>query len=126
MQNNPVVFWELASHDAEMSVAFLKTVFDWDITLDADSGIYEIPADRGGPDHPAPFAGGGVFTLRKARLPFLTIYIRVEDIEAKAKLVEEAGGLIEIPPEEIVPGSRICLFTEPSGVTLAMLERVVR
>ncbi|MBU0984356.1 MAG: hypothetical protein KKA42_10835, partial [candidate division Zixibacteria bacterium] len=25
------------------------------------------------------FAGGGVFTLRKAKLPFLTIYIRVDD-----------------------------------------------
>ena len=124
MNNNPVVFWELASHDAEKTVAFLKAVFNWDITLDEVTGIYEIPADRGTDEAPAPFAGGGVFTLRKARLPFLTIYIRVEDIETTAMLVEEAGGLIVIPPEEVVPGSRICLFNEPSGVTLAMYERV--
>ncbi len=126
MQPNPVVFWELASHDAEKTVAFLEELLDWDIQLDEPSGIYEIPADRGGPDHPAPFAGGGVFTLRKARLPFLTLYIRVEDIEAMAKRVEELGGLIVIPPEEVVPGSKICLFTEPSGVTLAMLERIAK
>jgi predicted enzyme related to lactoylglutathione lyase len=124
MQNNPVVFWELASHDAEKTVAFLEEIFDWDIHLDEPSGIYEIPADRGGPAQPAPFTGGGVFTLRKARLPFLTLYIRVEDIEDMAKRVEELGGLIVIPPEEVVPGSRICLFNEPSGVTLAMLERI--
>ena len=123
MQNNPVVFWELASHDAEKTVAFLEELFGWNIQLDEPSGIFEIPADRGGPDHPAPFAGGGVFTLRKARLPFLTIYIRVKDIGAMAKQVEELGGLIVIPPEEGVPGSRICLFNEPSGVTLAMYER---
>lgn len=124
MQNNPVVFWELASHDAEKTVAFLERLFGWDIQLDELSGIFEIPADRGGPDHAAPFAGGGVFTLRKARLPFLTIYIRVEDIETMAKRVVELGGLIVIPPEEVVPGSLICLFNEPSGVTLAMYERI--
>ncbi len=124
MQNNPVVFWELASHDAKQTVAFLDELFGWDSQLDEPSGIYEFPADRGGPDQPAPFAGGGVFTLRKARLPFLTIYIRVEDIERMAKRVEELGGLIVIPPEEVVPGSRICLFNEPSGVTLAMYERI--
>ena len=123
MQNNPVVFWELASHDAEKTVAFLEELFGWNIQLDEPSGIFEIPADRGGPDHPAPFAGGGVFTLRKARLPFLTIYIRVKDIGAMAKQVEELGGLIVIPPEVVVLGSRICLFNEPSGVTLAMYER---
>ncbi|MCP4212879.1 MAG: hypothetical protein GY764_15580 [Halieaceae bacterium] len=126
MPNNPVVFWELASHDAEQTVAFLERVFDWDIQVDEATGIYEIPADRGEAGAPAPFAGGGVFTLRKARLPFLTIYIRVEDIEAKARLVEEAGGLIVIPPEEIVPGSKTCLFNEPSGVTLAMYERLIK
>jgi len=126
MSNNPVVFWELASHDAEQTVAFLERVFGWDIQLDEATGIYEIPADRGSPDHPPPFAGGGVFTLRKARLPFLTIYIRVDDIEAMARLVEKAGGLIVIPPEEIVSGSKICLFNEPSGVTLAMYERLIK
>jgi len=124
VQNNPVVFWELASHDAEKTVAFLQELFGWDITLDEPSGIFDIPADRGGPGQPAPFAGGGVFTLRKARLPFLTIYIRVNNIEAMAKRVEELGGLIVIPPEEFVPGSRICLFNEPSGVTLAMYEQI--
>ncbi|MEA3335344.1 MAG: hypothetical protein U9R25_05500 [Chloroflexota bacterium] len=57
--------------------------------------------------------------------PSSTIYIRVEGIKAKARLAEEAGGLVVIPPEEVVPvGSKICLFNEPSGVTLAMLEHI--
>ena len=66
---------------------------------------------------------GGIFTLQKAKLPFLTIFIQVEDIEAKAKLVEESGGLIVIEPRESGPGTRICLFNDPSGVTFAMLEQ---
>lgn len=54
MKANPIVWWELASHDAEKTSDFLK----------------------------------------KSKLPF-----------------------------EIPGGSRICLFNEPSGVTLAMLEK---
>jgi predicted enzyme related to lactoylglutathione lyase len=119
MSKNPVVYWELASHDTKVTVEFLKKVFDWETELDESSGIYEIPAEPSG----AAFAGGGVFTLRRARLPFLTIYIRVEDIEAKARQVQEAGGFIVDPILDLPGGARICLFNEPSGVTLAMIQR---
>ena len=54
MKENPIIWWELASHNAEKSADFLK----------------------------------------KVKLPF-----------------------------EIPSGSRICLFNEPSGVTLTMLEK---
>jgi predicted enzyme related to lactoylglutathione lyase len=38
--------------------------------------------------------------------------------------VKENGGFIVEEPFEISPGTKICLFNEPSGVTLAMLEKV--
>ena len=120
MKKNPVVYWELASQDAQKTTAFLKKVFGWAPEYDEKTGIYELPAGETQKD----FSGGGVFTLRRAKLPFLTIYIRVDDIESKAKLVEKHGGFIIESPLEINPGVKICLFNEPSGVTLAMIERV--
>lgn len=87
---------------------------EWDDRI----GLYDIPAGNSS----SSLAGGGVFTLRKAKLPFLTIYVRVHDIEAKAKLVVENGGHIVEPVQDIGNGTRICLFNEPSGVTLAMIE----
>jgi hypothetical protein len=45
MSNNPVVFWELASHDAEKSVKFFKNVFNWNLKYYDKVGIYEIAAD---------------------------------------------------------------------------------
>jgi len=116
---NPVVYWELASHDAPKTVDFLQKVFGWAPEYDEKSTIYEFPAGRSR----QLFSGGGVFTLRRAKLPFLTVYLKVDDIEAKARLVEECGGSIVEAPFEISPGTRICLFNEPSGVTLAMLEK---
>ncbi len=114
---NPVVYWELASHDAEKSSRFLQEVFGWQMEYDPDTTIHELPAEM--KDGSCP---GGVFTLRKAKLPFLTLYIKVDDIEEKARLIQKAGGYIIEGPFALPSGSKICLFNEPSGVTLAMLE----
>jgi len=119
MKKNPIIWWEIASHDAERSAGFLKKVFGWEIKYDKENKIYDFPI----PEGESRLMGGEVFTLRKAKLPFLTFYVQVDDIDEKAKLIEELGGFILEPPFEIPSGSRICLFNEPSGVTLAMLER---
>ena len=117
MGENPVVFWELASHDAEKSVRFLEEALGWSFFLDEASGIYHVPgnAEEGS-------CSGGVFTLRKAKLPFVTVYILVDDIDERAKRIEELGGHIVQGPLDISPRARICLFNEPSGVTLALLQ----
>jgi predicted enzyme related to lactoylglutathione lyase len=118
MHKNPVVYWELASHYADVTVDFLHKVFDWEFEYDPNTTIFELPAGESS----QAFAGGGVFTLRRAKLPFLTLYIRVEDIEAKTRLIQEYGGFIVEGPIEIPGGAKICLFNEPSGVTLAMIQ----
>lgn len=116
---NPICYWELASHDAGKSAKFFKDVFDWTFEYDEKSTIHELVES----DVPKAFAGGGIFTLQKAKLPFLTLYIKVDDIDAIAKKVEEHGGFIVIPPTIPFPGGpKICLFNEPSGVTFAMLQ----
>lgn len=118
MQKNPVVFWELASHDMEKTVQFFRDVFEWKIEFSDRLGFYIIPEISPSGET----IDGGVFTLKKARLPFLTVYILVDDIDAKARLIEEKGGSIVEEPKEIPSGSKICLFNEPSGVTFAMIE----
>jgi predicted enzyme related to lactoylglutathione lyase len=45
MPNNPVVYWELASHDATRTVDFLEKVFEWDFEYDARTTIHELPLD---------------------------------------------------------------------------------
>lgn len=119
MAKNPIVWWEIASADAKKTTDFLKQVFGWDCTYDEATTIYDIPVAK----EDNQFQGGGVFTLLRAKLPFLTLYVRVEGIEAMAAAVEAAGGNVIEPPHEIFPGTWICLFNEPSGVTLAMLEK---
>lgn len=117
-QKNPVVFWELACHDAEKSVEFFEHVFEWQTEPIPNTVIHlaKTAKEDGG-------INGGIFTLQRAKLPFLTIFIQVEDIEAKAKLIEENGGHIVEAPKETGGGTKICLFNDPSGVTFAMVEQ---
>jgi len=118
---NPVVFWELASHDAEKSIAFFESIFDWEFNAPPESPLYvaRTATDQAG-------VNGGIFTLSQAKLPFLTIYVLVDDIVEKARLVEENGGLVIEEPHEISSGSWICLFNDPSGATFAMLQQAAK
>ena len=100
---------------------FFRHVFGWELMLDENTGIYEEPVSECGNG----FAGGGIFTLRpdSKLVPHLTIYIAVDNVEAKAKEIASVGGEIVIEPLEISPGVRICLFKEPMGQIFAMIER---
>jgi predicted enzyme related to lactoylglutathione lyase len=117
MPTNPIAFWELASNDADASVKFFRDVFGWKIEFNEGLGFYQAPID---PSENS-FSGGYIFTLKKAKLPFLTLYIAVEDIDAMAKRVEEHGGHIVEGPL-MIGRSKLCLFNEPSGVGFAMIE----
>jgi uncharacterized protein len=117
MSANPIVFWELASHDSEKSVQFFRDVFGWKIDFDEKAAFFKTR------HNPPTLSGGGIFTLKRAKLPFLTLYISVEDIHEMAKKVEEHGGFLVEPPFDI-GGEWICLFNEPSGVTFAMIEEI--
>jgi uncharacterized protein len=118
MSANPIVWWELASHDSEKSVQFFRDVFGWDLQFDEKAGFHKIR------HNPPTVSGGGIFTLKRAKLPFLTLYIEVDDIHGMAKKVEEHGGLIVEAPFDIGGGNWICLFNEPSGVTFAMIQEI--
>lgn len=115
---NPVVFWELASHDAEKSIAFFEAIFDWEFNAPPESPLYvaRTATDEGG-------VNGGIFTLSQAKLPFLTMYVLVDDIVEKARLITGNGGLVIEEPHEIPGGSWICLFNDPSGATFAMIQQ---
>ena len=76
MSANPIIWWELATHDQEKSVRFFEKVFGWEFRFDANVGFYKMKNGNFTLD------GGGIFTLRRAKLPFVALYIQVDDIHA--------------------------------------------
>lgn len=117
MSANPIVWWELATHDAKKTVQFFRAVFEWQIEFDEKAGFFKIH------HNPPAMGGGGIFTLRRARLPFVALYIAVDDIQAMANKIQQHGGFIVDAPVDLGGGEWICLFNEPSGVTFAMIQQ---
>lgn len=121
-QKNPIRWWEIASSDADAVARFFQEALDWELDYDEKTGIYELPAG----DASNGLAGGGIFTLKKeSKLePHLTLYIEVEDVDAKAKEIEKLGGSIVLEPFDVPGiGVRICLFKEPMGQMLALIQK---
>ncbi len=67
-------------------------------------------------------AGGGIFTLNRARLAFVALDIRVDDIHGMAGRCQVQGGFIVDPPLDFGGGEWIWLFNELSGVTFAVIQ----
>jgi len=121
MNRNPVSFWQFFSNDIEASINFFKIVFEWEFSYNEESGIYQVSAK----DFPDFFQGGFISKNNFDDLPFLTIYIRVDNIDRKAELVIENGGEIIKPPYDLSNGNRVCIFKDPSGVPFAMIQNLV-
>ena len=123
MDKHPVCWWEIASADAPRTVEFMQKTFDWEMQHDETTGIWELNVEG---DTSNGFKGGGVFTINQKNLPpHSTIYIPVENIEAMAEKVEKFGGKILQAPF-VVPDTdfKICVFTEPQGQIIGMIERL--
>jgi hypothetical protein len=42
MSANPIIWWELATHDQEKSVKFFEKVFGWEFRFDGNVGFYKM------------------------------------------------------------------------------------
>ena len=62
--SNPVVWWELATHDQEKSAKFFQDVFDWDLKKESDAGFYKMKHE------PPPITGGGNFHAEACQAAF--------------------------------------------------------
>ena len=49
-------------------------------------------------------------------------YIAVDDVDARAKQVEELGGKVFVPPTDIPNVGRFCVISDPTGATLSLIK----
>jgi predicted enzyme related to lactoylglutathione lyase len=57
----------------------------------------------------------------RSRPPFWSAYIEVDDVDAYAAKVEELGGTIIAPPEDVPNVGRVCMFADPKGAPVCLM-----
>ena len=116
---NPVVHFEIGGKDVEKLIEFYSAVFEWDIMPLSDHLYIADPGSEEG-------IQGHLFqaTEETDTANNVIIYIQVDDIHGSLEKVENLGGQILIPPQEI-PGnaSHFAMFRDPSRNKIGLLQR---
>lgn len=108
---------DLGSPDVEASAAFYSALFGWQIEPPtADSGGYRMAMLKG-----RPVAGIGPAQAEGVP-PWWTTYVTVDSADNTAKLVEEGGGTVLVPPFDVLDSGRMAACQDPGGAAFSVWE----
>jgi predicted enzyme related to lactoylglutathione lyase len=121
MNQDATFIWnELVTTDQQACGAFYSALLGW-TRKEVDMGpigTYTVFQQNGrdvaGMMNPAT-------EFSRARPPFWSAYIAVEDIDACAARVTGLGGQVIAGPEDIPDVGRVCLLTDPSGAPVCLM-----
>lgn len=116
------IWYELLTREAKSAKAFYDAVAGWDIDAEAPPGGMDyrmIKAHDGN--------AGGLMQLSAEMLaggaqPSWLGYIGVDDVDASAAAVKDAGGEIHLPPFDIPGVGRLAMVADPQGVPFYVMR----
>ena len=115
----PVVHFEIIGGEGTELETFYRELFGWKI--DSNNPMkYGIVDTEGG----AAGINGGVGPANDGHKR-VSIYVRVEDLQATLDRVERLGGKTILLPTEVPGGPKLAMFADPAGnVTGLLLGKV--
>jgi predicted enzyme related to lactoylglutathione lyase len=125
-QAGTFIWYELMTTDAEGAKAFYEAVVpSWRVSEPSaeHQGYREINIAGGG-------HAGGLFPLtedmqRNGAQPGWLAYIAVEDVDASARSIEQAGGTQLMPAFDIPGVGRIAMVADPQGVPFYVMRGAI-
>jgi uncharacterized protein len=103
---------DLASPDLDGSIQFYGALFGWDVPESENAeqtGGYRLAA-LGGKS-----TAGMMPQMQEGQPPAWSTYVSVEDADATAAKVTEAGGQLIAEPMDVMELGRMAVFTDPTG-----------
>ena len=115
----PVVHWEFWSQEPEKVSEFYESVFDWNIRhlSEMDYRLVETGGEGG--------INGGIMKPQAGPWPGnLAFYIDVDDLDAYAQKITDAGGKIVVDRMEVPGVGFLALFEDPDGRVLGLWKQL--
>ena len=109
---------DFASPDLDASIEFYGGLFGWDVPESENAeqtGGYRQAMKDGRP------AGGMMPQMQEGQPSAWTTYVSVEDAEATAAAVKEAGGTVMAEPMEVMDLGTMAIFADPTGAVFGDL-----
>jgi predicted enzyme related to lactoylglutathione lyase len=104
---------DIGTPDPETGLAFYSALFGWEgQNMGEEAGHYTICSKD----------GKQVAALSPAQdpgPPRWTTYVNVDDIDAVAGAAEAAGGIVVVPPMDVMSAGRMAIFADTTGAVIA-------
>jgi predicted enzyme related to lactoylglutathione lyase len=102
-----VMWFEFAGSDLEAMESFYGAMFGWQTTRMSGQDYAVTPP-------PARGIQGGLMKAPPG-VRWTTVYVRVDDLEAKVAEAAARGGGVLLPPTTLADGMRVAVVTDPDG-----------
>ena len=113
---SPVAYFEITSKNAPELHGFYRELFGWEIRDKPDQGYAEVKTGEGGIE-------GGIAHLPDDIPAALTVYVRVDDVDATLERAQALGGSMLFGPMQIPDGTTIAMITDPQGINIGIYKR---
>jgi predicted enzyme related to lactoylglutathione lyase len=110
---------DLGSPDLDASVEFYAALLGWEVPPSENveqTGGYRR-ATKGGKD-----VAGMMPLMQEGQVPAWTTYISVEDADATAAKVREAGGMVYAEPMDVMDLGRMAIFADTTGAAFGVWQ----
>lgn len=121
MKHGAFGWTELMTTDPEAAKKFYEAIFGWETEkapMDfVDYTVVKVDGD----------AVGGLMKLpseAEGMPPHWSVYVTVDDVDAVAAKVVEAGGKVLRPPDDIPEVGRFCVIQDPQGAVIQAMTYV--
>lgn len=110
---------DLGTPDIDAAAAFYGGLFGWSVPESENSeqtGGYRQAMLRGKP------VAGAMPLMQEGQPPAWSTYVSVEDAEATAAKVREAGGTVLAEPMDVMELGRMAVFADPTGAVFGIWQ----
>jgi uncharacterized protein len=110
---------DLATPDIEAAAGFYGELLGWDVPEQpnsAEMGGYRRALKKGKD------VAGMMPLMQEGQPPAWNTYVAVEDADATAKAIAEAGGTVVAEPMDVMDLGRMAVFTDPTGAVFGIWQ----
>jgi predicted enzyme related to lactoylglutathione lyase len=115
---NAIVHFEIPADDVQRAKKFYERALGWKISDPWKMNYFLVETKAKGQEG----INGGLMQRKMPDQPFMN-YLAVDSIDAYCKKVEQAGGVVVLPKQEIAPGMGwIAAFKDTEGNIMGFHE----
>ena len=118
--DSPIVHFHVGAADPAAAGKFFEEVFNWKI----GPGIPGVAAtiDTGYPEINDIRVAGGIIQLPEGAPPFISVFVRVADLDGALARAAERGARIVVPRTDRPGSATIAIIQTPFGHTMGVVQ----